>query len=136
MCLGYGGRFVAPQRVSSVGDVSLQEVPTLSTIDHAFFARLELGGRVRFRPTFAVVVGDERLTLPTATFEGKRVDARTSLDLALPLGRHAFVLQAGVNVALAGSSMTPRDSGGRPAFDVDAKRDIGGFVTLGPEFRL
>lgn len=136
VCLGYGGRFVAAQRVSSIDDVPLHQNASISTVDHAFFLRFEIGSRVRFRPSFAIVVGDERLTLPSVSYEGKRVDARTSLDLALPLGRHAFVLQAGVNMALSGAEMTPRDANGRAVADVDTKRGVGGFIAVGPEFRL
>lgn len=135
-CLGYAGRVVAAQRVERIDGLPLRESASMSTIDHAFFTRFELGNRFRFRPSFGIAIGNDRLTLPTVTLEGFRVDARLGLDIAFPIGRHALVLQSGVSMPVTGAALTPRNTSGLAVADVEAKRDVGGFFAFGPEFRL
>lgn len=134
-CFGWVAQVGVPQRVRLLEGQLLQQTVKLSSYDHGPFVRLELGSRVRFRPQFGLVFGDEQLEFPTAKFKGSRVDARLSLDLALPLGAHALVVQAGVNASLVASGMTAENTS-VPTPPIDVRREPASFLMIGPEFRL
>lgn len=135
-CLGYGGSYAMDQRITSIDGLPLNQTAKIGSFEQVLFWRAELGQRIRIRPLFGLVLGKDKLTLPTVEFEGTHIDARFAFDLALPLGRHALAVQGGLNIALDRASMSPKNTGGRPVADVELQRQPAAYITIGPEFRL